>query len=203
MCLPKKHSFFLLIGVTNVCKAPLAYFLTGGPLKGESINELLKESIHRLHDVGVRVRSITCDGAAANLAALRLLGASLPDQPWFQHPQMASTARVFVNIDAVHMIKLARNAFASGDMKNTAGERVSWTYISTMFRLQEEEGLRFATKITAAHVTEWRKRKMRVKLATQVLSRSVADALQLLSDIKHKDFVDVAATIDHIRLLDG
>jgi hypothetical protein len=44
-------------------------------------------------------------------------------------------------------------------------------------------------------VNEWYRRKMKVKLAVQVLSQSVADALQFLRDEGHPQFADAGATI--------
>ena len=45
---------------------PLAYFLTYGPLKAVQQEEFLKEAIVLLHNVGVRVRCIVCDGTRTN-----------------------------------------------------------------------------------------------------------------------------------------
>ena len=95
------------------------------------------------------------------------------------------------------MLKLARNAFANGLMKDQQGNFISWSFVSQLFKVQQDEG-----RLTVAHVTEWRKRKMRVKLAAQVLSRSVADALEFLADIKHVGFAACEGTVKFIRVID-
>lgn len=136
------------------------------------------------------------------MATVELLGADLPYKLYFKHPTI-EYINIHVVIDNPHMIKLARNCLAKGDLKFSDGGIVFWRYISALHHLQREEGLRYGNKLTDAHVTEWYRRKMQVKLATQVLSRSVADALQYLHDIGHKDFEDVEPTVKFLLLFDG
>jgi hypothetical protein len=101
------------------------------------------------------------------------------------------------------MIKLARNTFAKRDFKDGNGGIISWSYIKSLHKLQNSEGLRFANRLTAAHVEEWHRRKMKVKLAVQVLSISVTDTLQFLLEQRHPLFVGAGPTISFIRLMDG
>ncbi len=52
---------------------------------------------------------------------------------------------------------------------------------------QEEEGLSLANEINVNHIL-WQRHKMKVKLAVQTLSSSVANALELLQkDLKHPE----------------
>ena len=72
-----------------------------------------------------------------------------------------------------------------------------------LFDLQEKEGLHLANRISLDHV-HWHRpnRKMKVKLAVQVLSSSVADALQFLQEIEEHNFISCSETIEFIRCLD-
>ncbi|KAJ8349455.1 hypothetical protein SKAU_G00245850 [Synaphobranchus kaupii] len=65
-----------------------------------------------------------------------------------------------------------------GSTQTRDGKKIRWQYIEELNKLQEDEGLRLGNKIRMAHI-EWRKQKMKVNLATQVFSRSVADALEI------------------------
>ena len=52
-----------------------------------------------------------------------------------------------------------------------------WEHISSLHDLQSAEGLHLGNKLTASHV-HYGRQKMKVYLAAQVLSNSVADALE-------------------------
>lgn len=189
----------MAVGVIQAWRMPLAYFLSNGALKAVQQEEVLKEAISLLHNVGVQVRCIVCDGTSTNISTLELLGAKIPDSPFFLSQY---NAKIYTVLDAAHMIKLARNCFARDILKDGNGERISWQYVDALFKVQKEEGLHLANKLTMAHVVEWNKRKMKVKLATQVLSRSVSLALEFLKTIGHSDFQKCEPTIQFIRLLD-
>ena len=133
---------------------------------------------------------------------MELLGAELPDEPYFPHPSI-SGALVYCIMDNAHMVKLARNTLAKHAMKSKDGGVISWSFIQALHHMQTQQGLRFANKLTAAHVDEWQRRKMKVKLAVQVLSNSVADALQFLLDQEHPSFVGAASTISFCRLMNS
>ena len=79
---------------------------------------------------------------------------------------------------------------------------ISWRYIERLHQLQEEEGLHLANKLSARNVVDWRKHKMKVLLATQTLSCSVADAMDFLAQIGDEDFQGSKATVAFIRTVD-
>lgn len=194
--LAKEALVFLAVGCLKSWKLPLGYFLNSGPLKAIQQKELVTECIERLHECGVRVRCITCDGTSANISTLELLGASIPNIPWFEK----YGSRIYTCLDVAHMIKLARNCIATTPFTSPNG-KISWSYFQALFDIQSNEGLRLANKITAAHIKEWHKRKMKVSLATQTLSASVADAMEFLKEIGNPNFLEAEATIQFIRLL--
>ena len=147
----------------------------------------------------IRIRNITCDGAAANQTMFNLLGCSLDPcdpKPYFQHPTMGHN--VYATLDICHMIKLARNALAEGGSFSTPEhENICCQYVQDLAKLQDDIGLHLANKLSSSHIN-WRKQKMKVKLAAQTFSRSVADALQYLCDCKADGFLRSSATIEFI-----
>ena len=84
----------------------------------------------------------------------------LDPRPYFPHPVFGYN--VYATLDICHMLKLARNSppdlgvFCDGNRN-----KICWSFISGLFDLQKN----------------WRKQKMKVKLAAQTFSRSVSDAL--------------------------
>ena len=70
-----------------------------------------------------------------------------------------------------------------------------------MQELQAKAGLRLANKLSSRHV-EFENNKMKVRLAVQVLSNSVAKALKLLKDVEYSGFEDVDATVEFLSMID-
>jgi len=75
------------------------------------------------------------------------------------------------------IIKLARNALENFGAFNADNNLVEWKYIiDKLFKLQTEIGFKIGNEINLAHIN-WKENAMKVKLAVQTLSNSVADAL--------------------------
>ncbi|CAG4938950.1 unnamed protein product [Parnassius apollo] len=55
-------------------KCPIAYFFLANNLSGELLSKLIKTTIILLDEIGVTVRSLTCDGASSNVKAYEYLG---------------------------------------------------------------------------------------------------------------------------------
>lgn len=76
---------------------------------------------------------------------------------------------------------------------------IDFEYINKLLILQEDEGCYLANKQKKQHVF-YPKQKMKVKLATQILSRSVSEVLKFCRDnLKLSDFKDSGPTIQFIK----
>ena len=64
---------------------------------------------------------------------------------------------------------------------NGRKEDIKWEYIVALNSIQEDLGLSFVNKLKKKHV-DWTKHKMKVDLAGQTLSASVATAIDFLRD---------------------
>ena len=155
-------------------KSPVASFFIDG-LSGVEHANLVKVCIKKLHDVGVNIVSLTCDGPACHFKLLKELGACLNItslQAYFIHP-LDKNKKIYVLLDVCHMLKLIRNTFgASGILVDKDGNKIYWRYIVQLQKLQDEEGLRLGNKLKLAHI-QWEQQKMKVNLAAQVFSFKV------------------------------
>ncbi len=103
---------FMVVGLQGHWKAPIAYFLTKS-LSPETQRVLLSHALEELHSRGIRVVCVTMDGHASNVSMCNQLGCELKGDPRkllqtsFSHP--VTGEKVFVMMDACHMLKLARN----------------------------------------------------------------------------------------------
>ena len=87
--------------------------------------QLVRTALHLTADCGLRVRNITFDGAAANVATAKQLVVDLCSmrENSFDHPTPG--VKISVSIDACHMLKLFRNALAEIKvLTNSREERI-------------------------------------------------------------------------------
>ncbi|KAB0801379.1 hypothetical protein PPYR_05733, partial [Photinus pyralis] len=174
--LAKEVFVLLIVAVNGTWKLPIGYFLTNG-LSGEQKSSLINQSIIMVQNTGAKIVSLTCDGAPSNISMCSLLGCSL-QYPNMQTMFQVGDDKIHFFLDPCHMVKLVRNTF--GDKKlmlDQNGNCIQWKYIDELMKLQETEGLHLGNKLRSAHVY-FVKQKMKVKLAVQLLSNSVADALE-------------------------
>lgn len=170
---------FMLVNINGNFKIPIAYYLIASLMAQEKVT-ILSEILRYLHQNEIDVRSVTFDGAPANITMCEKLGACLRHdrkniKSYFEHP--CTQKPVYIFYDPCHMLKLVRNNFAkSGIICDGEGNFVNWNFIVTLIRLIEFEGLHPAVKIRRRHI-HFHNEKMKVNLAAQVLSNSVGDAL--------------------------
>jgi len=173
-------------------------------LSGRERANLVKIALEEVEKTGARAVSLTADGPSTHLTMMRELGAKLDPEnmvPYFPHP-CHPNRRVHVILDLVHMLKLVRNSLGSSGIIKSPSGLVKWEYIANLHDLQEEIGLRAGTKLKKQHI-QWQQNKMKVSIAAQTLSSSVADALDFLrEDLKMEEFRDSKPTSEFIRLFD-
>lgn len=103
--------------------------------------------------------------------------------------------------DACHMIKLARSALAEKKVFKLVDGIIKWQYINDLNDIQNNIGFKFANKLTSQHI-HFRNSVMKVRLATQVLSSGVANAIEYLQNKGEKQFQNSEATVYFIRQID-
>jgi DNA transposase THAP9 len=73
-----------------------------------ALSTFVTNAILKLHEIGIRIWSVTCDGARTNVQCFKNLGCNFnPDDPDFKCKFNAGNLEVNVIFDACHMIKLA------------------------------------------------------------------------------------------------
>ena len=119
----------------------------------------------------------------------------------FPHP--TRNHQVYAILDPCHMVKLARNTLGDlGNLKDNEQGIIDWSFLRRLVKLQDEESLSLGNSLNINHIV-WQRHKMKVNLAVQTLSSSVANALEFLKDdLKLPEFKGCGPTIQFIRKID-
>lgn len=193
--------FFQIVSYSYPYKCPIAYFLVN-KIDAYLQTNLILAILRSLYDVGINVRSITSDGASANLSTYVKLGCKINNdcRPFFPHPCDA-TINIYCMLDICHMLKLGRNSMAEKNIVSMLGP-IKWSYIKELDIVQKNEQLSLANSLTSQHIN-FKNKVMNVRLAAQTLSSGVADAIEYLDNVcKLKEFENSSATVEFIRKID-
>lgn len=117
----------------------------------------------------------------------------------FPHP--ITKDKIVAFLDPCHMLKLIRNTFGDRKTLIDANNRfIQWSHIVALHEIQESEGMHLGNKLRNAHIN-YTKQKMKVHLAVQIFSKSVADALSFCkNDIQLKQFQSCEGTIQFLSI---
>ena len=123
-------------------------------------------------------------------------------QCYFAHPA-DKNKKIYILLGVCHMLKLLRNTLGSyGILIDSDGNEICWKYIVELQKLQDNEGLRLGNKLKLSHI-KWEQQKVKVDLAAQAFSPSVADAIEYYTNVlKLPQFQKSNATVKFIRHID-
>eukprot|EP00794_Sanderia_malayensis_P001993 gene1993-2263_t len=115
---------FMVVAVNNSWKVPCPYFFING-LTGSERANLVMLCIKKLHEVGVSVISLTCDGPSCHFTMMTEIGANVDHelQTFFPNP-VDSNQRVYVIFHVSHMVKLVRNTLGIKSIRGIFAEHV-------------------------------------------------------------------------------
>lgn len=176
---------FMFCSFADKHSQPIAVFASKGPTRGTVLAQLIMKAIVHLEDAGVYVDAIVCDGAATNRRMWKEFNISgnLQNTRYaFVHP-FDDNRKVFVFSDAPHLIKCVRNRLLAQKALKLSGEQILWAHYDKLYVADTNDPgyLRVCPKLSFSHLNPTTTEKMRVKLATQLFSRSVTDGLEYYS----------------------
>jgi hypothetical protein len=176
---------FMLRGLRKKWKQPVAYYLVRGSAKGQMLVKFLEEVLGACHDAGLEVVATVCDMAANNVNVLKNKGVS-EETPFFTFRDQ-EIAAVF---DPPHLLKCTRNLFLKYNVGNVEcditinGEpyigTAKWDDILKLFEVEKRNVYSLLPKVTERHIKPVGRNSMKVSLAAQVMSSSMAAAISTL-----------------------
>ena len=159
------------------------------------------ECVKHLHDIGLQVILFICDQGSNNRVMMTQLGISVP-KPWFTDSE---GHKVFVMYDTPHLIKNPRNNFKKYGF-TFQNSMAKWKFVEDLYMFDSRRQIRMAPKLTSKHINVPPFKTMSVKLATQVLSHTVAASISTLCDLgkwPEDEIVSAKATAQFIDNMDS
>ena len=132
---------------------------------------MITDCAKKVMESGLSPKFVVCDQDPSNRSALRMLGIT-PDKSHFQ----INEHKIHMFFDTPHLMKSIRNTLSKYDIEINS-DIIKWKYIEQFYKTDKEMCIKLAPKLTDSHIYFSGFEKMRVKLATQVFSRTVASAL--------------------------
>ena len=188
----------MAVGLKQPWSHPIAYFLVNG-LTSKTQTQIIKESINLLTDAGLDVHAVIFDGCSKNLATARGLGCNINAfDGSFPHPSRPNKL-LYVILDVCHMLKLARNALGDKGIFYVNGQpSIFWQLITELYNTQKDDVLHLGNKLKSKHI-HWHNIKMKVAVAAQTLSNSVASGIRYLKAIGIPKFQDSDETSQFVE----
>jgi len=176
---------FMLRGLCQKWKQPVAYYLTHGSTSGEMLVHFLKEVLDACQNSGLVVVATVCNMGANNVKALKLLGVSAK-QPFFTFKSQ-EIAAVF---DPPHLLKYTRDLFRTHDVVNVGfeavvnGERLpciaKWEDLLKIYEFDKKNLFPVLRNVTDSHLHPDAQTARKVSFAAQVMCSSAAALIDTL-----------------------
>lgn len=166
---------FMVKGMVHKWKQPFGYFVSNGPMSGNRQHELLLQAIDQLEQIGLIVMLVICDQGSNNINMFKTRMGVTIKKPYF----MFGNHKVFVLYDPPHLVKNIRNNLKKNGFL-VDGESVAWQHVQDFYEKDSSKPIRLAPRLTHRHLTLPPFSPLRVKLATQVLSHSVASGMKVM-----------------------
>ena len=185
----KLAKYVLLIMVRGACtdfRFPLASYATDG-ITSDLLYSVIWPAIEAVEVVAdLKIIYITCDGASPNRRFFEIHGDNNGNSiTYYTVNPFDPDRKIYFVSDPPHLVKTARNCFANSDSHRLTrklwnnGKSISWMHIVDLYR-DHCENIVFSKcpKLKRDHIDLTAFSTMKVNLAAQVFSSTVAHALE-------------------------
>ena len=171
---------FMIRGLSNKWKQCIGYFLSSGPISSKSLHVLVLQAIDKVSNIGLHIKGVICDQGSNNRSFLETHCKVTMDKPFFNH----NGHKIFALYDPPHLLKNMRNNLKKHGFVHDE-HKIHWWDIVNFYNFDKAGPIRMAPKLTDDHFSLAMFTKMRVNLAAQVLSHSVAAGISTLQRLGH------------------
>jgi hypothetical protein len=167
----------MAVGIVRKWKVPFGYILVNKSAPYNKIIKMIEDAISALEEEDFEVLGITSDQGSNLERAFRILG-STPENPEI----IINEKNYFVYKDPPHLLKNTRNyLYQKAVQMPLYSSPAEWSHLVSLFNDECGRPYKFVPKLSRKHLYDLRfQNKMKVKLASQVLSNSCASSLEYL-----------------------
>lgn len=162
---------FMAKGLCSKWKQVLGYFLFNKSIQADILKTMIHDCITKLSSCGFHPKFIVCDQDATNRSAFSKLNICSATPYIEVHDE-----KIFFFYDTPHLLKSTRNIFTKYDIQ-IGHDIARWRHVVDFYESDKMHPIRIAPKLTDSHVDSNSFEKMKVKYASQILSRTVASGL--------------------------
>lgn len=192
---PAKSVFVIMArGLLSNWKQPLAYYFVE-TITAEEILKIINEVVVKLVAINMMVHAVVSD-QGVNFIRFVKINSITSDHPYFY----VEDTKLFYFFDAPHLLKSTRNNFLKYNFSTSEGVTDS-KYVTDFYKRDKHLSLRLAPKLTDDHIYPSAFKKMKVKLAAQLFSNTVASALNTYKALDALPSTS-SATIQFIQKID-
>lgn len=203
--LAKKVLVYMVQGITSDFQDVIAVYSTD-ELSASQLHSRTWDVIYHLEDAGVKVLSLTCDGAAINRKFFKMHPSADPEVDFVYctiNLAAGDDRLLYFIIDPPHLLKTVRNCLANSFRHRKTrklwknGEYLTWEVFEVLYELTKAQKFR-SHRLSKAHIKLTSFSCMNVSYATQILSSSVVKSIKKLLD---NDKMKVFQTSELIKLI--
>ena len=198
--LPAEQLFIVMLkGISRKWKQVIGYYLLSKQFSKSQINSILQNVFQNCHASNITPVAIVCDMETRQQAlATEILRVNY-EKSFFN--DKFTENKIFFVFDPPHIMKCLRNNFQSYDIEFKPGKFARWDHIKALWNLECQAKIRLVLKLSASHIFLGVGQKMKVVLAIQIFSHSVAAAIRTYVDygLLSKTAVQTAEFIEEIN----
>lgn len=189
----------MLKTIKNNKKQPVAYYFTSC-LNAIQLKSAIKEVVHEMNSAGLKIVATVCDQSRVNVSAIDSLVGDVKrsylrkGKEWRHDIFIVDGVSIIPIYDVPHLMKGIRNNLINKDVTyvdfndDKKRKMVKWEYFQKNYEADKIDGeLKVLHRVTEEHVYVDKMNKIKVKIATQLLSHSVAVAANHLTKIGQVD----------------
>jgi len=171
---PAKHALVLMIrGINYSWKQPIAYYLISNSCNSNDLQDIICTTIRKLENININVKAFVTD-QGYNFVNFSKNNDVTPENPYFQ----VDHKQIIYIFDPPHLLKSTRNMFFKHNFI-VNNDVLDKKHIDTFYNHDSKCNVRMAPKLTYAHVHPGPFEKMKVRLAAQIFSHSVAAGMSV------------------------
>ena len=176
---------FMLRGIMSNHNLPFLWF----PCNGFAAHQLwgpVWQATSVLEDIGLQLRAWVCDGASPNRKFFRIhqrVGGQYMGATYYTTNLCDPSRKIYFICDVPHLLKTTRNNLENSHWNQNSklliinGKHVKWPHILSVVEHDKSRPLTRLPRIREEHTQLSPQLRMRVRLAAQVLSTSMCNAI--------------------------